>query len=955
MFKSRKIFFPSFFVFLLIFISGCSKHQPVNGKSVGVNFRPNTYIDSLYAAYIDSEGVKQISCANNLLAALYEDETTDSLLQFSSQDDRKLVDATANYWMGEYFYATSRFNEAENAGLLALENVGETKDDPLAMDIISLLGATCHRLGKFQDALNYMQKCYMSSIQSGDLEMQSSDLNNMAAIAQSLRKSDLAKSYIDKAIEIETTLGRDNVLAIRYGTASEIYLSLGELETAEKFARDAYDLDVKGGRDGKAAIRLSQLANVLIAKGDKQQAIQILTQAEAPLEASGNNLSLGIVENQLGSLYLERGENTQAANHFKKAYAASKNSGNLRFLQDALTGLANSLKDTNLPEAYDYLKMSAEIADSIYRLNSKNEIAEIEQKYIESETLRESESRAYESKIQNYILLIVLSISIFAISLLFFIIRNKNRKQLMLKSLASMRSNFFTNITHEFRTPLTVIMGLCNNLSRSDSTDEVVKATADAITMQSKDLLDLVNQLLDISKVQSEIGTPDWHHGNVVSYMHMIAEKYVQTASQKGVDLLFSPSENVVNMDFIPQYMNKILHNLISNSLKFTHKGDKIIISTNVADGKLVLRFADTGLGIDHAKLSHIFEPYYQGDNNLETGTGIGLSLVSQMVKAMDGEISVKSLKGKGTMFTILLPLEHVGEVKALGEETRLDSNSIEVALTEKPADADTDTGTISDDDASPKPIALIVEDHTRLASYIGGQLSQYNVHYARNGREGLAKTKELIPDVIVTDLMMPVMDGMSMIQEIKADITVNHIPILVITAKADESEKIRALNAGVDAYLVKPFNQGELEARISQLIKQRQMLCERYQLALNADNTENDDMSAADRQFISNVVGVVYSMISKEESTDLEAVANKVNMTGRSFSRKLQALTGDAPMLYINKIKVSKAKTMLDSDPKISLSDVAYQCGFDSLSYFSRTFKQIEGINPTSYRRRVK
>lgn len=244
---------------------------------------------------------------------------------------------------------------------------------------------------------------------------------------------------------------------------------------------------------------------------------------------------------------------------------------------------------------------------------------------------------------------------------MWYVSRMKSRHNRAMKQMEKVRSNFFTNVTHEFRTPLTVILGLLEQLQKGGMNREELQKSIETISRQGQSLLDLVNQLLEVSKVRSEVGEPEWRTGDVVAYIRMLIENYQVYAQQKRVDLRFIPEEMSIMMDFVPEYLCKIIRNLLSNALKFTPKEGRVSLLMSRNKDKLMIYVVDTGVGIDAGDLPHIFDTFYQGENNggSDTGSGIGLSLVKQMTECMYGHIKVESRLGEGTKFMITLPLQH--------------------------------------------------------------------------------------------------------------------------------------------------------------------------------------------------------------------------------------------------------------------------------------------------------
>lgn len=470
-------------------------------------------------------------------------------------------------------------------------------------------------------------------------------------------------------------------------------------------------------------------------------------------------------------------------------------------------------------------------------------------------------------------------------------------------------------------------------------------------------MLSLVNQLLDLSKVKSVITEPEWQSGNIVAYIGMMMETYASYAQSKGIVLQFIPRERQVETNFVPDYIHKILDNLLSNSFKYVTPGHgKVNIVTWVVGRTLRVTVSDNGCGIPASALPHIFEPFFQIDNRPDkVGTGVGLALVAQTVKRLGGTITVDSKENQGTVFYLSLPL-HAPTAPAI--ELKSPDKDIETAgLAE-------DDGTRSDPDNTEQTAGysiLVVEDNADVAQYIGRQFEDnYKVIYARDGKEGLEKARKEIPDVILSDLMMPGMDGIEMCRQIRSDELTSHIPIIIVSAKVAEQDRLKGFSVGADAYLTKPFSREELRVRISTLIDQRHRLQKKFSdgLALSGDSgtaqkqpaLEAPALSELDRRFLDKVADAVYLMMGSGKDMDVYAIAAKLAMSYSQFNRKLSALTGSTPAQYIQRIKIRKAQRMLTAHPELSFAEVAERCGFSDYSNFVRAFKNVTGTTPRSF-----
>lgn len=565
-------------------------------------------------------------------------------------------------------------------------------------------------------------------------------------------------------------------------------------------------------------------------------------------------------------------------------------------------------------------------------------------KYKTEELAHKQEQERLEKRVILFGAIALIAILLLIVTIVIYTSRIRQKSHLALKKLSAMREQFFTNITHEFRTPLTVILGLSQDLQASKTAD--VSDKAQSINRQGKTLLELINQILDIAKVKSSVGKADWRNGNIMAYLTMVVESYRNYAQSHNIQLNYL-AKGSVEMDFVPDYINKVINNLLSNSFKNTPEYGKISVAAWRKDDHLHIDVSDTGKGMDKKTLAFIFEPFYQAEDESQYyGTGLGLALVKQIMDAVAGRITVESKLGVGTTFHLTFPIHNTIK-KAVGENVA----SGAALLPDNPA-ALTDS-----EDSDNRCRLLIIEDNRDIAAYIGAQFADnYAISYAANGDEGLDKAQQLVPDLIITDLMMPGMDGLELCRQVRSNDIINHIPIIVVTARITKDEQIRGLEAGADAYLTKPFNEDELRTRVEKLLEGRRLLQQKY--AQTATERTDDRQAvtqpvSADLRFLTKVSDVVYMQISRNKSFDVALIASSLCMSSRQFHRKIVALTGCTPSAYIQRIKITKAKTLLDRNPQMNFNEVADQSGFGDYSNFVRAFKNVCGITPTEYRRR--
>ncbi|GAB4373541.1 MAG: two-component regulator propeller domain-containing protein [Calditrichia bacterium] len=550
-----------------------------------------------------------------------------------------------------------------------------------------------------------------------------------------------------------------------------------------------------------------------------------------------------------------------------------------------------------------------------------------------------------------------------------------------LKELDQLKSRFFTNISHEFRTPLTLILGQIESVMSSKIQNKE-KSKLQIALRNSHRLLSLINQLLDLSRLEAGSLELKAETHNLVSFLKSIFYSFESLAEQKHIRLSFYSEEKEFPVSFEPEKMERIFYNLMSNALKFTPKGGEIQLTcdryrpapmemtssrnTRYPAGEFVrIRIKDNGIGISEKELPHIFDRFFQVDSfhtREHEGTGIGLALTKELVDLHQGFISVYSQEGKGTTFTILLPL---GEKALSKEESVLPARRISVL--DKEAESPpplrepshpTPTarkGNGSLENKTPpsnlkSEIVLIVEDHPDVRSYIREQLEKdYTVIEASDGEEGISRAQEIIPDVIISDVMMPRMDGFEFSRKIRQGEKTSHIPLILLTARATLNDKIEGLELGADAYLTKPFSARELQVRVKSLIRQRQQLRRRFSKATVIKPSEVTAVSI-DQVFLQKVVAAVEESM-EEEGFNVEKLALMINMSTSQLNRKLGALIDQPAGQLIRSMRLQRAADLLKQNSG-TVAEICYRVGFGDQANFTRAFKKQFGVAPGVFKK---
>jgi len=515
----------------------------------------------------------------------------------------------------------------------------------------------------------------------------------------------------------------------------------------------------------------------------------------------------------------------------------------------------------------------------------------------------------------------------------------------------SLKIKFFTNISHEFRTPLTLIMAPVEKLL-AQLKEKPEEKYLNLIDQNARRLLQMVNQLLDFRKLEVQGFSYNPSFGDIVAFVEGTVSSFNNLSEQKQVELVFNTRIKVLNTFFDKDKLEKIMFNLLSNSFKFTPGNGRVTVSlaaeTNHSDlynsninNNVLIMVEDTGIGIAHDKIEKIFTRFFQIDSSgqVEKGTGIGLSLVSEFVKLHEGEISVTSEIGKGSCFTILLPAKNsvLPENQSEIEIVNIVSQSIPVAPEQTEIQQ-----------TSEKPLLLIVEDNDDLRFYLKDNLFQkYQIHEASNGDEALKLIHKVHPDLIISDIMMPGMDGIELCRRVKSDRTICHIPLILLTARTSEQQQLEGLENGADDYVTKPFNFQVLEAKITNIINLRRNSRHLFRTKINIEPLDIA-VTSLDERFMRKALELVEKNMAVTDYS-VETMSHDLGMSRTLLYKKILALTGRAPLEFVRSLRLKRAALLL-SKSQMNVSEIAFQVGFNDPKYFSKHFKNEFGVLPSKY-----
>ncbi len=504
------------------------------------------------------------------------------------------------------------------------------------------------------------------------------------------------------------------------------------------------------------------------------------------------------------------------------------------------------------------------------------------------------------------------------------------------------RMRFYTNIAHELRTPLTLILGPLEDLTKDKKFPSPYMSKVGNIYASAVQLLNLINQLLEFRKTETQNRKLTVAKGNISNLITETGLRYMELNQNPELEFRIHMETERVNLYFDTEIVTMILNNLLSNAVKYTPKGEISLTLSTVYEGEAeytAIKVSDTGYGIAPEALPHVFDRYYQAKSKYQaSGTGIGLSIVKSLADLHEGLVRVESELGQGTTFTFCLPTQNTYTTLLQEQEEEIHS-LISQDVREQEED------TVSD-----SLLILVIEDNRQIREYITSSLAEeYTVITAENGKEGLQQAQEKIPNIIISDIMMPEMDGIRFCRLVKEDIRTSHIPVILLTAKDSIYDKEKGYESGADSYITKPFSVSLLQRRIQNLLDNRRRLAKQMMSGSQEINMSDRTLiNSLDEQFLSKITILIQENIDKVQ-LDVPFLGEKTNLSYSTFYRKIKALTGLSPNEFIRKVRLKKSTELLLAGP-YNISEVTYMTGFNDIPYFRRCFKEEFGMTPSEY-----
>lgn len=710
---------------------------------------------------------------------------------------------------------------------------------------------------------------------------------NLANIYQSLNYFSKAKElYIQDLDRLKT-----NELFDRYGKVllgiSQIYKEEKRTKLAFKYAKQSVDSYEKSDDQVGYATAISTLGSIYGDFEKYEEAMAHYKKAKEILEKIQYKLELLKLHNMMGETYLKMGDTNQAIENLELAKAMAleiKQNFELRKIYDNLYKAYDSNKEKL--KAYEILKELTELNSNLFNFSLQAKVNEVQVNFeLEKKELEYTKER----EINEY------------------------------------KNNLFSYLTHEFRTPLTLINTPLEML-RNETNIDVIRTRMTNVSTHVQHMQHLLNQLLDINKIE-EGKMPVMKKAGTINPLlwHMI-HLFEPEMHDKGINFTYHLPKKTIQGYFDTDKIEKIISNLLSNALKFTQNGGNIEFNADIDHDVLTMVIKDNGLGIAPEYQEHVFDKFYRIPTTKDVkGSGLGLSFVKELVSLLHGEIKLESEQNKGSKFKITLPIERIEKLKK-GEKTTQKSDS--TASTKKNS-------------------ILIVEDNLEIQKLLREVLQEtYKVYTADHGRDAIAKIKKHIPDIVLSDIMMPLMNGIELCNFIKQDENLNHTPVILLTAKTQVNDKLLGLESGADAYITKPFNIEELSKTIGNMLEQRKKILDKF--SSNILKLSDEDLVSSDHVFLHQAKEFILNHL-ENENLSVNDLAKHLNVSRFTLIRRFKKINNSTPNFYIQKIRLEKAKELI-KNKVANVTEIAFKVGFSSTTYFSYSFKKEFGFTPKEY-----
>jgi signal transduction histidine kinase/DNA-binding NarL/FixJ family response regulator len=864
-------------------------------------------------------------------------------------------------WLGEIylesgitFLRMSNLDSATTYITLGLEHFAKYPDPTLEALCLNMMGNIKREQNAYEAALDYYIKALRLFEQEQDLAGLTQSLSNIGNIHNLLGDTEKALDYALQSLEKAQLANAKSSIAYSNRLLGRIYRKKGKPDEALNAYKSAIEMYDQLGSKRDLCETLLSIANIYYDKGEFTGAIRRYQEAIAIAKTIPDTLSMSYCYLSGAQTLMQLKQLNRAKAYLDTAITLSERKQILVVTMDA-HALLSEIYETegSYKLSKEHLATYMTIRDSVTQMQNKKAAQEIEARYqsekkddairiLNAENGLKAAQIRSKNREQTY-LLIFLALTIALAGIIYNRYKLKARANIKLKELDEMKSRFFTNVSHEFRTPLSLIIGPLEKVL-TQTADGPEKENFEMMYRNADRLQNLINQVLDLSKLEAGSMELQLEEGEISAVIRLISSTFSSMAQRKNLTYTQEIFQGPLNGVYDRDKLEKMLNNLLSNAFKFTPEGGVVSLKATEEDGKISIEVTDTGIGISEKELPLIFNRFYQiDDSNTRSseGSGIGLALTKELAELHRGKLSVTSREGIGSVFTLVIPIRRDAYPELPIQHGRLEKR----VFAETPLSQSTVVNNLDDES---KPLILVAEDNEDMRSFMMSLLREtYRVVCTTNGKEALECAKSIVPDLIITDWMMPVMDGIACCEQIKITQATSHIPVLMLTARADQSSKLEGLETGADDYLIKPFNATELIIRISNLIEQRRKLREIFSRELILQPSQIL-LPSRDATFLTGLLALLEKKYSDPDFS-VEGMSDYGNMSRMQLHRKLKALTDQSPGEFLRRFRLERAKQLLLVNG-MQVSEVCFKVGFNNLSHFSKAFKDFTGTTPTEF-----
>jgi signal transduction histidine kinase/DNA-binding response OmpR family regulator len=925
-----------------------------------------------------------LNAANNYRNAYVDTTIEDYKYAVSITTDRNIL-------LDEYLQLTYLYEQKEDRSksmsyaLKALDLAEKTKNERAIVKVYYQIGNYLKDYQhNYETALLYYQKILEISKRNKIAAGIASVLIDIGETYKLMGKDSLALSTFYRSLDDSKKINHRHSIANAYRSIGNIFYSENKFKEALEYYTKCYNT----GCDVCPEIAFHQvlvdMGKAYLNRNEFENAKKYFNKSLCLADSSKSLYEKAVSLAAIGDYYKSIKNTDEAIYYYENAFKLAASSNSLSLKKEITAKLSSSYNDKkDYQNAYRYLLISNIIADSLNKITQVENISRLESKFElqnlknqKEQELKENQIRA-NAEIDKQALLKYFFITGFVLmSVLGFVlyrgIRQKRRDNKILeeqkKQIEEMSAkvhkadeekiSFFTNISHELRTPLTLILGPLEKLVKENRRDEKITFSLGMIRRNALQLYSYINQLLDIRKLDTGNITLKVSEGDLKEYCKGLCSTFSHLAEENNIVFGFnSPKEKITGW-FDRDIIEKALNNLLSNAFKYTPKNGIISVCLEEEKSFVKIIVSDNGKGIPGDQLQYVFDRYYQVENSntgFNTGTGIGLAYTKELIELHKGTINVESRLNSGTTFTITLQINE--SCYEQNEKSTNDNHADAIDndnVRQKYLEEVISKNNVHDSVQEPieaderKKVLLIAEDNADLRAFIKNIFeSEYKICEAPDGLIGYQMASEIIPDVIISDIMMPGMNGLELCNKLKKNIHTNHIPILILTAKAGEENEINGLKTGADDYLTKPFQSEILKVRIARLIEAKEKLKEYFtrEFLLNPSEVK---INSPEDEFLRKAVKVVEDNIANP-NLNVELLMQELAVSRTQLFRKLKAITNYSANQFIRNIKLKRAAQLL-RDHSYNITEVLYLSGFNSHSYFTSCFKEVYGCLPKDY-----